>query len=429
MSDDEMAPVEWRDRVFLEMSNRHEIRPMVCGIHLGLDRPPDMPRLRERVAKLIAAFPRLRRRIQARDGIPVWTPAGDFSLDDHLQTPAEPIIESEAELVTKLAMDMRERLDPERSPWRLRVLRTGDQYGLHLQWHHSLCDGEGMLALLGSLSDDAAEPQTERDLRVLDPSLRVDERVEIENGMTARTRAPGLVASVLRARASERRERSVGSDRFRVLPIFATLSPELLARLRAGYGVSTNELLLALASWAVFRHGQRRGRAPSFVRFLSPLGDRGGDQRVLLGNHTRALRLRLDLDGAKTVPQLIARVRAVSRDELRRGRAAPYGLYRLLFSLPPRLRDRLLSAVPPQFVNYLPWAATPRWIAGARVERLHGFTPMLPFHGCTFAVTSYQGALHGNLVCDTELLADPELMVACLDEAVVLASGTSGTRG
>jgi hypothetical protein len=70
----------------------------------------------------------------------------------------------------------------------------------------------------------------------------------------------------------------------------------------------------------------------------------------------------------------------------------------------------------------LPWATTTRWIAGARVERLHGFPPMLPFHGCTFAVAGYEGALHGNLVCDPELLADPELMVACLDEAVELAA-------
>src|SRR5262245_30499222 len=104
--------LEWRDRVFVELSRRHEIRPMVCGIHLGLDRPPDMPRRRERVAKLIEAFPRLRMRIQWRDGSPGWsTPAAGLSLDDHLQMSAQQRYGSEVELVAELAMNMREHLD------------------------------------------------------------------------------------------------------------------------------------------------------------------------------------------------------------------------------------------------------------------------------------------------------------------------------
>jgi hypothetical protein len=231
-----------------------------------------------------------------------------------------------------------------------------------------------------------------------------------------------------RARASERSERSVGSDRFAALPIFTTLGAESLTRLREVHRVSTNELLVALATWAVLRYQQRRARAPSEIRVLSPLGDRSELERVLLGNHSRALRLRLDVRELDGVPDMIARVRAVSREQLQRGRAVPYAFYRLIFSLPPSLCDRLLAAVPPHIVNYLPWSTAPRFIAGARVERLHGLPPMLPFHGCTFAVAGYRGELHGNLVCDTRLLADPELMVSCLDEAVALASGGASRR-
>ncbi len=96
----------------------------------------------------------------------------------------------------------------------------------------------------------------------------------------------------------------------------------------------------------------------------------------------------------------------------------PYAVYRLVFSLPRFLRERLLAGAPRYIVNYMPWAATTQWIAGARVERLQGFTPMLPYHGCTFACAGYEGGVHGNLVFDRQLLDAPETMVECLEEAL-----------
>jgi hypothetical protein len=114
----------------------------------------------------------------------------------------------------------------------------------------------------------------------------------------------------------------------------------------------------------------------------------------------------------------MARVRTATRDQIERGRAAPYDVYRLVFALPAALRDRLVGKMAKYIVNYMPWAADPQFIAGARVERLHGLTPMLPFHGCTFACASYLGRLHASLVYDALLLERPELMVECLNEAL-----------
>jgi hypothetical protein len=191
--------------------------------------------------------------------------------------------------------------------------------------------------------------------------------------------------------------------------------------------VSTNELLLALAAAAILRYERRSGRASSSsLRLLSPISDRPQHTDVQLGNLSRALRPIIELDPEShdlpTIAELMARARAASRDEIERGKAVPYGVYRLVFGLPAALRDRVIAKGPKYIVNYMPWAKASQWIAGARVERLHGFTPMLPFHGCTFACSSYLGRLHANLVCDAHLLEQPELMVECLHEALADAN-------
>jgi hypothetical protein len=201
-------------------------------------------------------------------------------------------------------------------------------------------------------------------------------------------------------------------------PILEQVDASMLSRLQARWSVSTNELLMALAAGAIIRYEQRQGRALPSLRMLSPISDRAQHDDVQLGNFSRALRPTIDLAGAPSTDELMARVRTASHEQLEHGKAVPYGVYRLTFGLPSLLRDRLFRKGPKYIVNYMPWANDTQWIAGARIERVHGFTPMLPFHGCTFACTNYRGQLQANLVCDARLLEQPQLMVECLHETL-----------
>jgi|GEM_PF-6292954 len=410
--------VAWGDRVFWEMSRRNRVRPMVCGVYLALDRAPDFDLLRARVAALVEVFPRLRSRIAEieAEATPVWIETGALNLAEHLCERGEEAWRSHADIVAELVGSVHESLDSKAPPWRLSVLRGVGCQGLWLRWHHALSDGEGMLQLLGALSEGEREPGPERDLGALNPALQIEVKTGASGG--ERSRPPRIALQLARARARDRDPRSVGSTGFGMLPIFERLDVELLSELRVHCAVSTNELLIALASSAVARYERRRGRVLPSLRLLSPVSERVQYRRVQLGNHSRALRLHLDLPDAQTPTALVAQVHERSTDAIRRGKAVPYAVYRLVFSLPRFLRERLLAGAPRYIVNYMPWAATTQWIAGARVERLQGFTPMLPYHGCTFACAGYEGGVHGNLVFDRQLLDAPETMVECLEEAL-----------
>jgi hypothetical protein len=389
---------------------------MVCGLYVALDRAANLPRLRARMFALTEAFPRLRERIVEDGGGPSWVESG-FDLDAQLTTHTQADWHDHADIVAQLAARMAERLDPSLPPWQLRLLSGSNCHGLWLRWHHVLCDGEGMLALLGALADADVEPDPSRDLRRSSPALRGEFKPKARGA--ARVRGPELLWKLARGR--EHGSRALGSDSFRALPILQQVDASMLSHLQTRWSVSTNELLIALAAGAIARYEKRQARASSSLRVLSPISDRSQHTDVQLGNFSRALRPTIALDG--TTSELMARVRAASQEQLERGKAVPYAVYRLLFSLPSVLRDRIFSKGPKYIVNYMPWAADPQWIAGAQVERLHGFTPMLPFHGCTFACASYRGRLHANLVCDTSLLEQPELMVECLHEALADALG------
>ncbi len=402
------------------MSRQYHVRPMVCGLYLELDRAPSLPHLRARLSALVDVFPRLRQRIIMEPGTdPWWQEAREFRLDDQLVTRALPDGQQHIALVARLASRMRERLDPALPPWQLCVWSGATCHGLWLRWHHALSDGEGMLQLLGALADSDAEPEMSngRDLRRLSPALRGE--FESHARGSARMRALALLWKLARQRQVS--SQALGSDDFRVMPILERLDSAALSRLRARWSVSTNELLVGLAAGAVARCERRLGRSLPSLRVLSPISDRDGYTDVRLGNFSRALRPTIELlhrDSESASGELLARARTAMREQIEHGQAAPYGVYRLVFALPGATRDRLLGKVARHIVNYMPWASAPQWIAGARVDRLHGFTPMLPFHGCTFACSSYLGDLHANLVYDAALLEHPELLVECLHETL-----------
>ena len=345
---------------------------------------------------------------------PAWVASDDFDLERQIAT--HTLADgTDADIVARLAARMGERLDPELPPWQVSVWSGSTCHGLLLRWHHSLSDAEGIFQLLGALTDADVEPDPNRDLRRLNPALRGEFKPHARG--TGRMRASELLWKMARQRRAT--TRVLGSEEFRVLPILEQIDAPMLARLHARWRVSTNDLLIGLASGAVARYEQRLGRSISSLRVLNPISDRDQYTDVQLGNYSRALRPTIELgESLPSTAELMARVHAATREQIERGQAAPYGVYRLVFGLPHAARDRLFAKAPKYIVNFAPWAAEAQWIAGARIERITGLTPMLPFHGCTFACTSYLGRLNANLVCDAQLIEQPQLMVTCMHEAL-----------
>jgi hypothetical protein len=137
---------------------------------------------------------------------------------------------------------------------------------------------------------------------------------------------------------------------------------------------------------------------------------------VQLGNLSRALRLDLDVGREQQLGPVIDAVAKQSAAAIAGAGALPYWFFRFVLAMPRLVLDRALSAAPPLIVNYMPWATTPQRIAGALVTRVHGFTPMLPYHGATFAFTTYAGQVSCSLASDPALLGDDAALADCLTQ-------------
>ncbi len=398
-------PVAPSDRLFHEVSRRHDVRPMVCGIYLALDGELDAGALGARIAQAVRAHPRLGRRLEASWRGPVWR--------DDVAPAVEPLplpgVDGHAAFVAYAAGRMAERLPAGAPPWRIHAVRLGGGgHGLWLRWQHTLSDGEGMFDLVGALCDGGAD-----DLTTIAPAF-LEDRKPRATGTGPRIGLAGQLARLARARGAagaSTERRGVGSAAFSVRDVPLPFSHHDLVEAARRRGATTNDVLIAIAAlaWA-------RARGVRSLRLVSPVSARA-EPRVALGNLSRALRLEIDVAEDQPLGALIEAVAARSAAAMAGAGAAPYWFYRLVFALPARVLDRALSAAPPFIVNYLPWAATPQRIAGAEVASLHGFTPMLPYHGCTFGFTSYAGRVSCALASDPALLGDDAPLAARLAEA------------
>jgi hypothetical protein len=135
----------------------------------------------------------------------------------------------------------------------------------------------------------------------------------------------------------------------------------------------------------------------------------------VLGNHSQALRVVLD-PLPSDLRTRITRVGALSAAAMASATTIPYWVYAALFRLPRRILDRALASAPPYLSNYLPWCDRPQRIAGQAITAVHGFAPLLPYHGCTFAYGSYAGSLTCALFTDPTIVADAPTITSLLQE-------------
>src|SRR5882757_2674062 len=117
--------------------------------------PVSVPRLRERVAQRMGAFPRLSQRVvEPRLGLgrPAWVEAGDVDLEWHVGEPDHADALSDEELRGAVGELLSERLDHTRPLWRFDVLPlTGGRAAIVGRIHHAMADGVSAIKLAAGL--------------------------------------------------------------------------------------------------------------------------------------------------------------------------------------------------------------------------------------------------------------------------------------
>lgn len=417
-----------------------ELRPLVAGLFL-LDRRPDHGRLRQSLRRLVALAPRLRQRVAAPPlglGLPSWVGDAAFDLDHHLRAVA--VADPRPAALLGLAGDLfAAPLDHLRPLWEAHLIEglAGGRAALLLKLHHAVLDGAGSVALFDGLT------QARRGDAVRVPrgaAARLGQPAQPPAGVLDNVRAvAGLIAGLADPAQARRLARGVagmlgelgragetpawhggGSGIGRRLAALELDMRELLA-LRAALGATLNDVVLTAVAGALaaYHAGARRG--PRELQCMVPMSVRGRDEQRALGNRVGGFTVALPLRAANPAARL-ARIRAQTTRAKSDGHGVGFSaIMQAAAYVPPalfRAAGQLVNGRVHLICSNVPGPPRARFLAGARIEAVHPFAPVMRGTPLSIAMMSYADRLCIGIDSDPAEIPDPQRIAALLTKEV-----------
>ncbi len=416
--------------------------PTVDEVRAGLaSRLPRMPRLSERV---VTSRGPVRR--------PTWAPA-EVDLAHHVRELAVEAPADMAAIEDAVSAVMVTPMDLDKPLWDVHLL-TGlapDLFGVVVRLHHAVADGSGSMVLMGHLFDvepdggttlsdyfvaasaQAAQSRAPQSPAEEDASKRAMVRDAASKGgdLTLRALRKVVLDPVEAARRVGGAAQQLGDDLSQMTAeaartagaVGATLAPRThsllsgdprndrhwrttrvsladVKRIRAAYGVTVNDVVMALASggYGDLMRGRGQSTDDEFVKILIPVSTRAPHD-FASNNQVTGLFIQLPVSGA--APQRLrwiaehintlkdAGTAAATKVLLDMLDVAPAGIQTLVVRsdtpVPEWAVDSLVTNVPgPQF---------PLYVMGRRVSANYPIIPLGRPLWCSIGVLSYDGLL------------------------------------
>ena len=399
---------------------------------------------------------------------PYWVDDEAVDLDYHLRGLALAAPGSERQLNAQVGRLISRPLDRARPLWELYVLGglEGGRSAVLVKVHHAAVDGASVAELLGLLFD--ADPAA------ASPASRVPARAPGRAALFARGLAtlPGRSLRLARAlpavlphldqvptlsslpgvrslaaggrrarrhRASEpdshptRIPRTVLNGRIgahrRVA--LARLSFSDVKEIKAHYGVTVNDVVVAVCAGALRSWLGRRGALPSEPLIaLVPVSVRTPEQAGTFGNRVSALSVAIPTDEADAHERLLAAHGALSAAKARHDELPPAMMQQAVDVVPPALlggaarlgnlpAGRVAGAAGVNTcISNVPGARTTQHLCGARVESTFPLSAVMDGVGLNITLFSYCDELCFGLVVDRDLVDDPEPLAGELHDAL-----------
>ncbi len=391
---------------------------------------------------------------------PMWGEVAELDLSEHIRRERLPAPGSEAQLLRRVGELHAQLLPRDRPLWRLVVIEglADGQIALYSKIHHALLDGQGGIALATALLDleskipakasarSAEPPSAPADVRMHGTRARAGTAVRATAGQFAKL-IRALPATFRMARKGLGEAGSlIGKLRDSVLlaprtpynvnisggRAFAVASIDL-ARVKTvarAFGVSLNDVVLAMVAHAIREHLQRAKALPDGPTVVAmPISLRGsGDGEA--NNQVSMAQCALPTHLADPIARLRAIHEATSAIKERvavfkdliptdyPGLAAPIwasGLSRLW------ARGRISERLPPLanvVVSNVPGPPVRLYLAGAQLD--HYYPVSIVTHGLALNITlqSYCGSLDFGVISASEVVARPETLARALTKAL-----------
>jgi diacylglycerol O-acyltransferase len=408
--------------------------------------------LAERVPTLV---PFRRRLLPVPFGLdhPRWVDDPDFDLDNHLHRVALPAPGGEAELRAMVASVMSHPLDPHQPPWEMHIVEglEGGRVGLIAKIHHSVIDGVAGVQLMAQLLDlseegrppiacppwlPAALPSSAQLVASALPSVftspvRALQAVR-EVGRTALRLArcaldgeSGPLSIPLGAPSTF--ETPVGGSRS---VAFAKLSLREVRALKEQFGVTLNDVVLAICSGALRTHLAEQGdEVDNPLVAVVPISVRGQSTDGDLGNRLSAMFVPLANDLEKPLQRLRV-IASASSSAKAQEKAVGYGpmASAVAEAVPPALAKPVIR-LGIQFgalrrlragnlmISNVPGPKFSLYFAGMRMLAAYPLGPVVDGVALNITVQSYGDAVFvGINACATAVPDLPALGDAIVDE-------------
>lgn len=421
-----------------------------------LDTEPEPQRVRDMFERGAGLIPRFRQRVRANPvsiAPPRWEDDPDFDLDYHLRFVRAPE-PGDTDAVLSIAQPMAmAAFDRERPLWEATVV-TGLADGgaaIIVKIHHTITDGVGAMQLALVMFDltrdtvpgsPAALPPAE----VMGQRKRWFDAVGHERRraiQAARTSAPSFASALLSTVArtitdplGTTRElsetlrsvyRLTAPDPRPLSPLmrdrslsvrFATFSVPLeqAKAVARAHGMTLNDVFLAAVTGGMARYHVAQESPVDELRFTVPIDLRDDDTEEVVGNHVMLARVVLPLAEPDPVRRMgrIHDLIAALRSEPALGFTEPIAgvLRRLPAQVGIGLFGGLLRGADLITTN-VPGSPVPLYSAGARVERLVAFAPLLGA-AVNLSLISYRDQLHIGVNTDPAAVTDRDLLLSCL---------------
>jgi len=452
-----MQRLSGQDAFFLYRETRTVLQHT---LKVAIYEPPAAPQsydeIKAGLARHLHLIPPLRRRlIPIPLGLhhPVWIEDPDFELDFHVRRVGVPAPGSPRELDEMISEIASHALDRSRPLWELWLLEglAGGRQAAVLKIHHALADGIASAALMARTAARSAAESPPPPERPWQPERVPSGWRLVQGALTAWLRLlaslPALLAKTargLRRLVAARRAAKVHAPLAWDTPatpfntslsrrrVFATTSFALedCRRIKQAFGVTLNDVILALCAGSLRRWLAARGELPRrpLIASIPVAGDEEGQAPRLYGNRVAYFQTALHLEIADPVERMLA-TREVTQEAKREleimGRETVADWMEYLPAVPYTLLKRLQSSlrladvVPSPSNLVVSNVSGPReriYWNGVQLAEFYSVGPLSEGIGLNLTVWSYCDRMYCALLACRDQVSDPHAITQGLHE-------------
>jgi diacylglycerol O-acyltransferase len=414
--------------------------------------PATMPRpyvfneLRDHIASrvpLIPPFRRVLRTVPFQLHHPVWTDDHHLDIDQHVHrvdVGPDGDLHDLGDLAGEIAAVP---LDRSRPLWDLTIVEglEDNRLGLIIKVHHSAMDGSAGIEILYALFDLEPDPAEQPTGATPTPDPAPTDMAMVSQAGIERFRATARAGALVRrtggavAGIARRRSADMGPDGGTPLdaprtPFNGAIAPQRalafsrvplaeVKAIKAAFGVTVNDVVLALCARALRRYLLDKGALPDGPLLAScPVSVRTEQESGQFGNRVSVMftRLPTDIDDpAESIRAAGAAASAAKADQRELGASllsdwAEMADPRSLSWLTDQLsRFRLADHLPPVHnlvISNVAGPTFPVYLAGARLEQGYPMGPVLEGAGLNITVLSYLDTVDIGFIASPNLVPD-----------------------